>query len=131
MTNPNYYRHYDKKTSDWFKTLEFPDGEITDDSVFQVRRVYVRKNKKNECPTLVASMGAGGHNVPLIKDKVGIRYKDLNLQRKLTPRECFRLQGYKDFSLKDISDAQLYKMAGNTVTLPLVQKIAKIIKSFK
>ena len=130
VTNPNYYRHYDKKTSDWFKTLKFPDGEITDDSVFQVRRVYVRKNKKNECPTLVASMGAGGHNVPLVKDKVGIRYKRFKLTtRKLTPRECFRLQGYKDFSLKDISDTQLYKMAGNTVTLPLVQKIAKIIKN--
>jgi DNA (cytosine-5)-methyltransferase 1 len=31
-------------------------------------------------------MGAGGHNVPLIKDDYGIR--------KLTPKECFAFQGY-------------------------------------
>ncbi|MFV0530816.1 MAG: DNA (cytosine-5-)-methyltransferase, partial [Flavobacteriales bacterium] len=48
------------------------------DTVYQWRRVYVRENKSNVCPTLTANMGAGGHNVPLIKDDFGIR--------KLTPK---------------------------------------------
>lgn len=34
------------------------------DTVYQWRRVYVRENKSNECPTLTANMGEGGHNVP-------------------------------------------------------------------
>ena len=35
--------------------------EITDkNSIYQYRRVYVRKNKSNLCPTLTANMGSGG-----------------------------------------------------------------------
>jgi len=53
---------------------------------YQCRRgMYVRKNKSGVCPTLTANMGTGGHNVPLIKVKDGIR--------KLTPTETFKLQG--------------------------------------
>ena len=33
------------------------------DTVYQWRRVYVRENKSNMCPTLTANMGEGGHNV--------------------------------------------------------------------
>jgi site-specific DNA-cytosine methylase len=53
-------------------------------------RLYIVgfKNKSSLCPTLTANMGTGGHNVPIIKDKKGIR--------KLTPRECARLQGFSD-----------------------------------
>ncbi len=35
------------------------------DTLYQWRRVYVRENKNNLCPTLTANMGTGGHNVPL------------------------------------------------------------------
>ena len=41
--------------------------------VYQWRRKYVRENKSGVCPTLTANMGTGGHNVPIIKDKKGIR----------------------------------------------------------
>jgi DNA (cytosine-5)-methyltransferase 1 len=41
--------------------------------VYQWRRQYVRENKSGVCPTLTANMGMGGHNVPIIKDKKGIR----------------------------------------------------------
>ena len=131
VTNPNYYRHYSKKTSNWWNTLDFPDGPVSIDSISQVRRVYVRENKSSECPTLVASMGSGGHNVPLIKDEKGIRFNRFKLTtRKLSPRECFRFQGYKNFDLTGISDTQLYKMSGNTVSVPLVEKIASIIHDY-
>ena len=49
--------------------------------------------------------------------------------RKLTPRECFRLQGfpdeYFDRAAMVNSDSQLYKQAGNSVTVPVIYEIAK------
>lgn len=50
--------------------------------------------------------------------------------RRLTPKECFRLQGFKDemveFGYKlGISDTQLYKMAGNAVSVPVVEWVAQ------
>lgn len=49
--------------------------------------------------------------------------------RKLTPRECFRLQGWSDeyFDRAELvnSDSQLYKQAGNGVTVPVIYEIAK------
>lgn len=56
--------------------------------------------------------------------------------RKLTPRECFRLQGFTDEQFDrippEISDTQLYKQAGNSVTIPLVKEIGEsIVKYWK
>lgn len=49
--------------------------------------------------------------------------------RKLTPRECWRLQGFPDWAFdkasKVNSDSQLYKQAGNSVTVPVIYDIAK------
>jgi DNA (cytosine-5)-methyltransferase 1 len=92
------------------------------DTVYQWRRKYVRENKSKLCPTLTANMGTGGHNVPLIIDK-----KDI---RKLTPRECARFQGYDDdFILCDsLAPSHLYKQIGNSVTVPVIEAIAKEIK---
>jgi DNA (cytosine-5)-methyltransferase 1 len=98
--------------------------EITKkDTAYQWRRMYVRENKSNVCPTLTANMGTGGHNVPLIKDRYGIR--------KLTPRECIRFQGFSDnYVLPDIARSQLYKQIGNSVTVPLIERVAeKVINS--
>lgn len=51
--------------------------------------------------------------------------------RKLTPKECFRLQGWADNFFKKAqlvnSDSQLYKQAGNGVTVNVVYEIAKRI----
>ena len=96
------------------------DSEHT---VYQWRRKYVRVNKKGVVPTLTANMGRGGHNVPLIKNSVGIR--------KLTPKECFLLQGFpKRFNLpKELSDSELYHQAGNSVTVTVIKRIAKNMKA--
>ena len=87
---------------------------------YQLRRIYVRENKSNLCPTLTANMGTGGHNVPILLDKDGIR--------KLTPKECFRFQGFNEIKLPKISDSSLYKQAGNSVTVPVIEKLASAIK---
>ena len=49
--------------------------------------------------------------------------------RRLTPRECLRLQGWQDERIEKVlpiqSDAQLYKQAGNGVTVTVVEAIGK------
>ena len=88
------------------------------DTVYQWRRQYVRENKSNACPTLTANMGSGGHNVPLIKDSYGVR--------KLTPRETANFQGFpSSFKLPALATSHLYHQFGNSVTVPLIEKIAK------
>lgn len=96
---------------------------------YQLRRgMYVRKNKSDVCPTLTANMGTGGHNVPLILTDKGIR--------KLTPAETFRLQGFpvgngyvlpEMMNGKKYGNANLYKQAGNAVSVPVIKMIAEEI----
>jgi len=91
------------------------------DTVYQWRRKYVRENKNNVCPTLTANMGMGGHNVPLILNGKGIR--------KLTPRECANFQGFpKNYKLPNIADSHLYKQFGNSVSIPVIQRVAENMK---
>lgn len=94
---------------------------IKSDTIYQWRRVYVRENKSNACPTLTANMGTGGHNVPLIKER------DSGRIRKLSPRECANFQGFpKDFYIpKFMSNTHLYKQFGNSVSVPVIQRIAE------
>lgn len=100
------------------------EGMPRTDTIYQWRRRYVRENKNHVCPTLTANMGTGGHNVPLI-------LTDSHEFRKLTPRECFNLQGFpEDFNLpEDMSNTRLYKQAGNSVTVPVIRRIADNIYS--
>lgn len=94
--------------------------ELKEGVIYQWRRVYMRENKSNVCPTLTANMGTGGHNVPLIKTNFGLR--------KLTPKECFMFQGFPEtFKLPKNSDAQLFKQAGNSVVVPVIRRIAENI----
>jgi len=102
---------------------EIKDAVKSSGTAYQWRRVYVRENKSGVCPALTANMGSGGHNVPLVKVKGGIR--------KLTPRECANLQGFPpSFILPEgMADAHLYHQFGNSVTVPLIERIAKNIAS--
>ena len=60
------------------------------------------------------------------------KYKCYIAIRKLTPRECFRLQGWTDdyFDKAQFvnSDSQLYKQAGNAITVTVMEDIAKALK---
>ena len=105
-------------TAEKFKHYDLLKENITSNkTIYQWRRKYVRENKSNLVPTLTANMGTGGHNVPLILSKHGIR--------KLTPRETFNIQGFpKDFMLPDQANSHLYKQAGNSVVVPVIKRIA-------
>ena len=65
------------------------------------------------------------------RDRHGVLLKNNNLRiRRLTPLECFRLQGFPDsfyYKAKKIgvSDSQLYKQAGNSVTVNVIYAIVK------
>lgn len=110
---------YYKKDHKYYPELE--KIMTSKDTIYQWRRVYVRENKSNVCPTLTANMGSGGHNVPLILDDYGIR--------KLTPKECFAFQGYpvEKYILPNIANSKLYMQAGNSVTTTLIERIGKEI----
>lgn len=50
--------------------------------------------------------------------------------RRLTPRECARLQGFPDNFIIPVSDNQAYRQFGNSVTVPLIQAVGKeLVKS--
>lgn len=52
--------------------------------------------------------------------------------RKLTPRECARLQGYpEEFIVDAVSDAQAYRQFGNSVSVPVVQAVASRMLEFE
>jgi len=113
-----YYYHSDHQ---YFPTLS---KEIQSrDTLYQWRRIYVRENKSNVCPTLTANMGTGGHNVPILKDQHGIR--------KLTPKECVNFQGFpKGFKFpSEMANSHCYKQAGNSVVVPVIKRIATEIKN--
>lgn len=116
--DPKYY--YTEKNFKYYNELVNEMDDPT--TLYQWRRRYVRKNKSGVCPTLTANMGTGGHNVPLI-------VTDSGEYRKLTPRETFNLQGFpKDFKLSDLAAGHLYKQAGNSVVVDVIERIAKNIK---
>jgi len=50
--------------------------------------------------------------------------------RRLTPRECARLMGYPDDFIIPVSDTQAYKQFGNSVVVPVITEIARIMKPF-
>ena len=109
-------------------------------------------------PCLTSAMGMGGGQTPIVLSDIQIR--------KLTPIECWRLQGWSDedffkaffldkelgirfnriyqkhkqnpvrlmqwaFKHQKMSDSQLYKQAGNGVTVKVIQKIGERLKGEK
>jgi len=76
-----------------------------------------------EANTIHASTGGGGNTDQFVLCNNGTRI------RKLTPLECFRLQGFPDwFDKTKCSDSQLYKQAGNSMSIPPIQEIIRNIK---
>lgn len=118
ILDKNVDEHYHYEGKPLYERIK--DDVVKQNTAYQWRRKYVRENMNGVCPTLTANMGTGGHNVPIVKTDKGIR--------KLTPRECFRLQGFPDdYVLPDIADSHLYKQAGNSVTVNVIQRIAENI----
>lgn len=131
------------KVEHWFRTddcFAIPDAELWnqlkellkiettafDESIMTFEEKDGVYEKANRCydeeglsPTLTATSS---------NEKIISNYKI----RKLTPRECYRLMGWKDEQfdkIQGISDAQLYKTAGNGIVIPVLEAIFE--KMFK
>lgn len=115
-------QYYYKEDKHYYPLLR--DNIVSIGSIYEYRRGNtIRENKSGVVPTLLASMGTGGNNVPLILTEDGEI-------RKLTPRECFNTQGFpRSYKFPEkMANSHLYKQAGNSVVVPVVSRIAKQIK---
>jgi len=84
---------------------------------YEIRKSRATFRYDNLSPTLTAKMGTGGNNVPVL----------VHQMRKLTTRECLRIQGFPDEFKIEPNKAQSYKQIGNSVSIPIVQLLAQII----
>ena len=122
--------------------------------VFYGNRVDDIRIQGDVVNTLQARMGTGGGNMPLVaiqgnvigrSDTAGPQGKGFSEEgepmftltktdvhavasstvRRLTPRECLRLQGFPDDWCDGEADSHIYKQAGNAVAVPVVDWIIK------
>ncbi len=71
------------------------------------------------CNTISARYYKDGSEILIDQSDIGRN------PRKLTPRECARIQGFpENFNLSAVSDTQLYRQFGNSVSMPVIQSIA-------
>ena len=91
---------------------------VRNDSIYRVYHSSIKMTHNHMCPTLTASMGLYDNQVPLVIDDYGLR--------KLTVSECLAFQGFSEkfrfarsTSLKDA-----YKMVGNSVCVPVIDRLA-------
>lgn len=91
--------------------------------------IYDKQNQKRQAgsvwdkemigPTLDTMQG--GYRQPMVIDELKIR--------KLTPKECYRLMGFDDEDFNKAaqvnSNAQLYKQAGNSIVVNVLEEIFK------
>ncbi|HEM4972161.1 TPA: DNA cytosine methyltransferase [Streptococcus suis] len=84
---------------------------------------FYNRKTKDEVGTLTASGHQGNTKAGTFGILDGVRI------RKLTPRECWRLQGFPDWAFDKAqavnSNSQLYKQAGNSVTVNVIEAIAR------
>ena len=90
------------------------------------KRQNGRRFKNNDEPSFTLT-AADRHGILLSNGKTYVI-------RKLTPLECWRLQGFSDeqfYKAKEagVSNSQLYKQAGNAVTVPVVEAIAEKLEA--
>ena len=113
--NPIYYYSSDSSV---YRSL---NSRINNKSIYRLTDSGIRETQNGLCPTLIANMGTYPDRVPIVRDDYGIR--------KLTLRECLDFQGFpQDFYFPNtitINDA--YKQIGNSVSVPVIQRIAEEI----
>ena len=110
---------------------ENPDPKYTlSDKLWSYLQNYAAKHKAKG-----NGFGYGLTNLEGISRTLSARYykdgseilipqKGLN-PRRLTPRECARLQGFPDNFIIPVSDNQAYRQFGNSVVVPLMKEVAK------
>ena len=109
------YANWNGKFVSQPKVMQEPMNLYPNSGNPQAGRVY---NSNGISPAMDTCQG--GNRMPKITEQYRIR--------KLTPKECWRLMGVKDEQfdkLHDISNSQLYKMAGNSIVVDVLMGIFK------
>jgi DNA (cytosine-5)-methyltransferase 1 len=76
------------------------------------------------CNTISARYYKDGSEILIDQSDIGKN------PRKLTPRECARIQGFPEaFKVDAVSNVQIYKQFGNSVSVPVIEEIAKLMTS--
>ena len=111
-------RFYIDENSSQYRKLK---KAITDENqIYRFSDYGIQKSNYGISFTLKANMGTWYNRVPIIKDNFGIR--------TITPKECLALQGFPaSFDFPNIPMKSMYKQCGNTVVVPIVQNIAKML----
>lgn len=103
--------------------------------ILQRKHGYNQGGCFNQAPTLTKS---SYHENNLLKttDSYNKTLKDQTIRlRKLTPRECWRLQAFPEWAFDKAqavnSNSQLYKQAGNSVTVTIIETLGKELSKYK
>jgi DNA (cytosine-5)-methyltransferase 1 len=81
---------------------------------YEIRKSRAAFRFDDLSPCLTAKMGTGGNNVPIF----------VNEMRKFSTRECLRIQGFPESYTIAANTAQSYKQIGNSVSVPVIKKLA-------
>ena len=106
----------------WNRMMEY----LTDrNRVYRFTDWGLSRGMEGICPTLLAAMGSRFERIPFFYDNYSVRL--------MTPRECARLQGFpEEYRLPEENEKQVYKQIGNSVCVPVVDRIVKqILKSLE
>lgn len=112
--------YYDKRHPFYSKANNIVNRK---DSIYRVYHESIKCTQNQMCPTLTATMGTRANQVHLVRDNYGIR--------KLTINECLRFQGFPaNFRFPNtITLTGAYKQIGNSVCVPVIQRIAQHIRT--
>jgi len=122
----NSSNEFGNKPSQQNRVYDINGQEPTMDTRSDQKNVLVpygnsQDQKINPINGISQTLSSGHYNQPKIVFTQRIR--------RLTPLECFRLQGFPDGFIKPCSDSQTYKQAGNSITINVLKAIFKNIKS--
>ena len=104
-------------------TLDTMSGGNLQPKILEMYNPYNKTEIKDVSPTQTTECGSSSNK----SSTVLVKYDNYRI-RKLTPRECWRLMGVRDEQfdkLHDISNSQLYKMAGNSIVVDVLMGIFK------
>ncbi len=109
-------KYYLAEGSEEYKKLN--SAMKDNNQIYRFSDYGIQASKDGISFTLKANMGTWKNRVPYIRDDFGIR--------TITPSECLALQGFpKEFCFPDIAESAMYKQAGNSVDVLIIEKIAK------
>jgi site-specific DNA-cytosine methylase len=107
-------------TSNALTTVQ-KDNYVLEPRIFEHRTDGIRFFSDNCCGALRTKSECGDKRV----------IEDCHAIRKLTPRECLRLQDFSDDFKIVVSDSQMYKQAGNSMSVNVLEMIFKQIELAK